>query len=1504
MRTRSQTRNRNRQQQSQPAVVQPFHLEEPFVNPPVVPMADNRTMAQLLQAPTEGYEDAIVIPEINANFELKHGLINLVQNKQFFGHDKEDPHAHIRYFNKITSTMRFSDVPSTSIKLMLFPFSLEGSARIWLEKEPPRFQQRFDESFYEAWDRFNDLLRACPHHGFSELHQLDTFYNALNANDQDSLNSAAGGNFLDKMPRECLRIIESKSKVRNSRNKAVVAKVSSNSSTPGISPDVAALTTEVSELKNLMKTMLIDKQKVQAPATVKAVEQSCVTCIGAHSYKNCSVTDGNFYQDNIQEYVSQATAANFNQGNTNSRPPMVANQIRPPGQVYQPPTNQPQVYQAPTQQMQGVSKTDFENYVKANDDVLRNMQNQGQGLQNQMTNLTEMLSKFITSNTASSSNSGTLPSQTVTNTRENPNKTRRRQWTKYKKPSLESTAQVLPPEEEDSIFMEIPKSKAKKTVNIEIQEPNSPKPTSYQRKLPYPERMKVRENDKPSAQHSRFLKMFKQLHLEIGLKDALVEMPKFNKWLSSLLRNKEKLEEIAITTINAECSVIIMNKVPEKLEDPGKFLIPCALQELNRTTLTPTRMTLELANRFVTYPMGIAEDVVVRVDGFTFLVDFVVVNFIPDPRVPIILGRPFLRTAKALIDLYEETLTLRVGNGSTTTHSDDPSPSSSTVKTSDNLENFTDEITPLNLLPPGDHVSILKKDSQEGNFQVHSNPLFEFDDNFKSSTINPLFDEMEEDVEIKNSNVSNEPVLLQTPFSDKGECFDLGDDTDEIDAFLAMEISMNYEEGYYDLEGDVLFLESLLCEDTTHNFSSKVISDHDTSISFSPRSDPLHHEFAGEVITLPSRNDREFEEYLSLMTVLCEISTFRSQENVNANQSSIIESLPVSSIPVKDSEPVQEEIDVFLVPDDLIPPGVKNDDSEDEDNELPNLDHQDDPLIPRPPPKPPDVEQCLKPEAVNTGGIGGDLCWMWDCCGGIGGVFGCGWAGWRCLYVVGGDCGLVGCWLVLWGFGDGCCLGGCVERWMRLGAWWDAVVVDLVHSVDGEKHRSHKVLYSPERSNVGNFGHKEVEKLLNAWIDLPISDRSLGGAQCTVVPKGKVIFKYQLIRKIKKRPHSPAHTERLLTDACLLAYAMHRQSPEYGVTHRLAIAYHPQTSGQVEVSNCGLKRILERTVGENRASWSDKLDDALWAFRTTFKTPIGCTPYKLVYGKSCHLPIELQHRACWALKHVNFDLKIAGDHPDFVVVDFEPDPRVPLILGRCFLKTNRALIDVYEGELTLRVDNEAITYNLDQTSRYSVNYSDMTANRIDVVKLACEEYSQEVLVFSDVIASGNPTPGYDLTVSNSSPTLTPFEDSNFLLLEEADAFLALADDPTSPEVDESYYDPEGDILILEALLNSDPSPPPNQGNYLPEIRKELKLCEAKTAKSSIDEPPEVELKDLPPHLEYAFLEDNNKLPVIIAKDLSVDEKTALIKVLKSRKPHHKGTKFPEKQAIGLETFLT
>ncbi|GJT52162.1 reverse transcriptase domain-containing protein [Tanacetum coccineum] len=550
-------------------------------------MADNRTMAELLQAPTEGYEDAIVIPKINANFELKHGLINLVQNKQFFGHDKEDPYAHIRYFNKITSTMRFPDVPSTSVKLMLFPFSLEGSARIWIEKEPPRsiltwddlvskfinqlfppskmtnlrnkitrFQQRFDESFYEAWDRFNDLLRACPHHGFSELHQLDTFYNALNANDQDSLNFAA-----------------------------VVAKVSSSSSTPRISPVVTTLTTEVSELKNMMMTMLIDKQKAQAPVPVKAVDQSCVTCGGAHSYRNCPATDGNVYRDNIQEYVSQAAATNFNQGNTNSRPPMVANQIRPPGfpqiqnnknrfnqnqgnnfnqgQIYQPPTSQPPLRSANGK----VFQDRFENYVKANDAILRNMQNQGQGLQNQMTNLTEMLSKFVNSNTASTSSSGSLPSNTVTNPKEDLKGITTRSGVVYQGPTIPTTSSPKVVERrtevtKDTVFPTnngITEDVQPPVVPVENQNPVSkpvvapvsapmpnPKPS-----IPYPSRQndeKRREN--ANEQKEKFYKIFKDMSFKISFVDALTLMPKFASTLKALIRNKEKLSEMARTPLN------------------------------------------------------------------------------------------------------------------------------------------------------------------------------------------------------------------------------------------------------------------------------------------------------------------------------------------------------------------------------------------------------------------------------------------------------------------------------------------------------------------------------------------------------------------------------------------------------------------------------------------------------------------------------------------------------------------------------------------------------------------------------------------------------------------------------------------------------------------------------------------------------------------------------------------------------------------------------------------
>ncbi|GJY14783.1 reverse transcriptase domain-containing protein [Tanacetum coccineum] len=226
---------------------------------------------------------------------------------------------------------------------------------------------------------------------------------------------------------------------------------------------------------------------------------------------------------------------------------------------------------------------------------------------------------------------------------------------------------------------------------------------------------------------------------------------------------------------------------------------------------------------------------------------------------------------------------------------------------------------------------------------------------------------------------------------------------------------------------------------------------------------------------------------------------------------------------------------------------------------------------------------------------------------------------------------------------------------------------------------------------------------------------------------------------------------------------------------------------------------------------------------------------------------------------------------NFVVVDYIVDPRVPLILGRPCLRMACALIDVYGEELTLRVDDEAITFKVGQTLRYSYNNSE-SVNRIDVINVSCEEYAQEVLSFSDISKSGNPTPSLDPILSTSFPSLTPFKGGNFIL-EEIKA--CLTNDSIPPGIDDADFDPEGDLLLLEKLLNDDPSSP------LPP--KELHFEELKIIKSSIDDPSELELKDLPSHLEYAFLEGTDKLPVIISKELKDEEKTALLKVLKSHK---------------------
>nr|GEZ71719.1 hypothetical protein [Tanacetum cinerariifolium] len=432
-------------------------------------MADQRTMAQLLQAPTEDYEDAIVVPAITAdNFELKHGLLAL----------------------------------------------------------------RFDESFSEAWDRFKDLLRACSHHGFSELHQLDTFYNALNSKDQDSLNFAAGGNFLDKMPYEFLAIIESKSKVRYSRNKPIVAKVSTNTST--------------------------------------------------------SATDGNVYRDNIQEFVSQASTVNYNQGNTSYRPPMMNNQNHfipnqnrgnnfNQGPVYQPsvfqhPSYQAPAYQAPAPQTQGVLKEDFLAYVKANDAVMRNMQTQGQNMQNQLTNLTELITKFVNSNSASSSRSGTLPSNTIANLKSDLKAITTRSGVFYDGPQIPPSTSFLPKSESPILNSEPVTSPISEPVIISVSAPK-PDPKSL---IPYPSRRNdERNSEKANNQIEKFYQIFKDMSFEVSSADSLILMPKFASTLKALIGNKEKLSEMARTPLNEPCSAVLLKKLPEKLGDPSKFLIPC-----------------------------------------------------------------------------------------------------------------------------------------------------------------------------------------------------------------------------------------------------------------------------------------------------------------------------------------------------------------------------------------------------------------------------------------------------------------------------------------------------------------------------------------------------------------------------------------------------------------------------------------------------------------------------------------------------------------------------------------------------------------------------------------------------------------------------------------------------------------------------------------------------------------------------------------------------------------
>ncbi|GJW11487.1 reverse transcriptase domain-containing protein, partial [Tanacetum coccineum] len=610
-------------------------------------MADNRTMAQMLQAPIEGYEDAIVVPPINANnFELKQPLINLVQSNKFTG--RQDPHNHLRFFNKVTSTFRHPEVPNTSVKLLLFPFSLDGEARDWLDKEPPRsiltwddlvskfinqyfppskttyyrneiitFYQKPNEAFNEAWERFKGLLRQCPHHGFSELHQLDTFYNSLNSNDQDALDSAAGGNFLDKMPQEGLAIIESKSKVRYSRSRANDPRVStdaplSNSSSSNNSFEMQQIAASLEDKMTIKMNQMMNQMKalvVTTPAPVKAVEEVCVTCGSNHNFNHCPLTRGGndfpVFQDNIQQFQQTAAVGNFLQRN---QPSNLASQMRPPGfnqpnvqtnqnryqgttsnfnqnrggnfnqnrqnnqnQVYQAPpyqtpTNQPPInqvlpYQPPTN---SVSKTEFENYSKANDANMNNLQMKLDNFQNdfqrvynesqkKQDDFQKMMLGFMQSyHTNQASSSSSLPSNTIPNPRNEAKAITTQSGASYDGPPIPPP--VVEKEPEVTKDTELPSTEDIQPPLVQDQNKDKEpiKEPSFVQKtkpsLPYPSRLakeKIREKDDILA--SKFMEIFCNLHFEPSFADALIHMPKFAPMFKNMLNNKDKLIELTKT---------------------------------------------------------------------------------------------------------------------------------------------------------------------------------------------------------------------------------------------------------------------------------------------------------------------------------------------------------------------------------------------------------------------------------------------------------------------------------------------------------------------------------------------------------------------------------------------------------------------------------------------------------------------------------------------------------------------------------------------------------------------------------------------------------------------------------------------------------------------------------------------------------------------------------------------------------------------------------------------
>nr|GEY37548.1 reverse transcriptase domain-containing protein [Tanacetum cinerariifolium] len=763
-------------------------------------------------------------------------------------------------------------------------------------------------------------------------------------------------------------------------------------------------------------------------------------------------------------------------------------------------------------------------------------------------------------------------------------------------------------------------------------------------------------------------------------------------------------------------------------------LMPLSVwKKLGLPDLIPTQMTLELANYAICTPDRIARDVFVPVGKFTFPADFVVVDYEGDHRVPIILGRPFLRTARALIDVYDEEMILRDGDERLTLNMkhDTASYSNHPYRDSNNLINIFN-------LSSEDCLEDFVSNKQSGN------PTFSLHEEIASPEVIPkihdskgctFLSEELPDIDSFNdihSHFDDDPLKMFTDEQPHDYSFPPRFDV-YPDDFLEIESDANFNDDSFGSEGEKIKEAELLIDPL--DLPCDILFDHGQNPHLAYQAPGYQAPVYQALIPQPQVvTTTEFTNYM------------KANDSILKNMQTNMTSLSYSNFELKNM------FGQFM---------KMNTASSSGSEPLPSN------TITNP-------KEDLK--GITT----------------------------------------------------------------RSGNAYKGPTIPTTSSLPKVVESETEPVVAPVVEPV----EAPVSALKpNPKLSIPYSSRLHDQKLCDKANDQKEKF-FQIFQDLNFNIS--------FVDALILM-------PNFGLTIKKKLG----DPGKF-LNPCDFPGMDECFALADLGASINLMPLSMWNKLSLLELSPTCMTLELADRSISH-PVGVAEDVFVKLGTFHF-------LTDFVVVDFDADPRVLLILGRSFLKTGRALIDVYEGELTLRVGNKAITFNLDQTRRYSVNYDDMSVNRIDLIDVACEEYSQEVLGF---FMSGNPTLSTKPIVSNSSPTLTPFGDSDFLL-EKTDALLAIDDVPISPEIDESYYDSEGDILLLEEFLNDDPSLPP----LLPQ---ELKVVEPTNEKLSIDKPPMVKLKDLPPHLEYEFLKGDDKLLVIIAKDLEDEAKTALIKVLKSHK---------------------